>query len=878
MNDDQLDDEIRALMSAVVAEAPAPKPLPPMDGVPAAPVESMRRGRGRAMVWTGIAVAASLVAFAVFWSSRNDHQSVIAATSSTVADTTILSLTTTTAPVDRSQWPTGVTAVVASDRGIETIAAENGETVVTQLADANGGGGFVVRAYIGTDGQRVASYCCQESALPHIWVTAEDGTGQPIDETGGTLLDVAADGAVLYATGGVNSRLMLWVDGERSQLSMAPDSAREVAADFHFQGDFVVGSWGEAGQLPFAVDRAGQQLDMGVAMGSVATATGPGMQEARLDLDGQLTVTDGVSQKVVEVDTDGVIALDVRWPFVLVSYRDAQPQLIDVVTGTLRVGPVADGIATFSMKAPSTAVPTEFPEGEVRAVVTQRDSDADDGVWIVTADQFVQVDGTAGGPAFLAGETLLFSPKAGGVVAIDRTTGTTETLRATGQVVDAAVLGGELYYLYTDYVAGVFTSLYLHGPEGDTYIAADDGSDTGHLSWHLGRGIIVGTGAFYPSLPPEFYDFAGNALEELSTQFAPATLPPDGSRMLYSLSPDGTWGIVDGDLLTLRQWDDPAVLDTITIPDGISATRLDVSADRIVVTYNLGTNGADAAREATRNADGTWTWSDLPGSGWATLPRTVDPGAPAAVTPITEPPYTPSVALAGPGGVRVIVGDGSERVITTDASTRVVLRRNGDVSFRSPSFGAYPREWVQATGEIHEHWAGTNWVAEPILHDDLGALGGDFLFSVADQVYRYSDERRWSAPGAADTRLSCSYDGWVIGNGVRFAMGDSQPPEWLGAAGGEWALTPDGTLAGSTTDGLIRVRRTSDGVVVYEQAIGDRVISEIDISGEWLAYIETPGDTPAADATSRAVLVHLPSGRSIAYDDVVSLSLPNTDI
>ncbi|MGB8861024.1 MAG: hypothetical protein WCC60_17325, partial [Ilumatobacteraceae bacterium] len=303
----------------------------------------------------------------------------------------------------------------------------------------------------------------------------------------------------------------------------------------------------------------------------------------------------------------------------------------------------------------------------------------------------------------------------------------------------------------------------------------------------------------------------------------------------------------------------------------------DVSADRIVVTYNMGTNGADAAREATRNGDGTWNWADLPGYGWATMPRSVDPGAPPKFTPLTEPPYTPSVALAGDFGVKLVVGDGTEKAITADPADQVLLHRNGAVSFRSPGFGAYSRRWDPVTGEIRSYWAGTNWFAEPVLHDDLGALG-DFLFSVLDEVKRYSDERSWSAPGAADTRLSCSYDGWVVGNGVRFAMGDSQPPEWLGTAGGEWALTPDGQLVASTTDGLIRVRLTSDGSVLYEQPIGDRVISEIDVSGEWLAYIETPTDTPSADATSRAVLVHLPSGRSLTYDGAVSLSLANNDI
>ena len=874
MNDDQLDDEIRALMSAVVAEAPAAKPLPSMDDAPAAPVVSIRRSRGRAVVWTGIAVAASLAAFTVFWSSRNDNRSVTAATSSTVDQPPIASLTTTTAPTDRSMWPVGITAVVASNRGIETITAENGDPVVTRLS-LDEWNYYPSHAVELADGSLVVEVCCDTNGATLVVLRAVDGTVTNISEGVASLMDVEADGSVLYIEDG---RLMLWVDGVRRQLSLAPDIAGGLSPSFQFEGEIVVGAWDRGGENAFAVDRSGQPLEIGVAMGSVADANGPGMQEARIEGNGQLWVTNDSMQEIIDFDPDGVVGLDVSWPYVLVSYEDAPPVLVDATSGVIRELPVADGFATFSMKTPADPAPTvDFPDGDVRAVVTQRDT-PDDGVWIVTDDEFVQVDSTAEGPAYLARDTLLFTPKDGGIVALDRTTGATQALRSTGHVVDAAVLGGQLYYLYAVSPVDKTTYLYLHGPTGDTFITTNFAyTDLGHINWHIGPGVIVGTSAYYSSLRPEFYDFAGNFLEDLSDQYAPATLPPEGNRMLYTMNPEGLWGIVDGDVLTLRQWGDPTVLDTITIPDGAQAIDLDVSADRIVVTYNLGTNGADVGREGTRTGDGTWTWSDLPGSGWATMPRASDPGSPFDVTPLTEPPYTPSVALAGDFGVKLIVGDGTEKVITPNPADQVLLHRNGAISFRSPGFGAYSQRWDPVTGESRSYWPGTNWFAEPNLHDDLGA-SDDFLFSVLDHVKRFSDERSWSTPGAADTRLSYCYDGWVIGNGVRFAMADSEPPEWLGAAGGEWALTPDGQLVASTTDGLIRVRRTSDGSVIYEQSIGDRVISQIDISGEWLAYVETPDDTPTADSSSQAVLVHLPSGRSLTYDGALSVSLANTDI
>lgn len=888
MNDDELDDRIRALMSSAMIDAPEPKPLPARAALSASSDQSVvvPFRRRRMIVWTAVGVAASLVVgFVVFRSATDDNQRVTAATSSSVGGSV--------------SWPADLAVIVAGERGVEKVGTA-GEA--TKLLDTAG----IARAYELADG----SLIYQKGTLTDgtvvgggdiVWRSADGSETSSLVTAGDTQLQlfdasrVDGDlGLLQLVYGDVGS------DGPTVDAWFQPDEPHAWVPE----GGWAVGyrRWMIAGDDRVLAGWTDDTLQSGATMrtttgdvvnvgdrfaGALSVVAAPDGRTGRLDDDGVLTLFDpngAVSTVDVPNAQDGV-DLQLRGAALVVNYATSRSAvLIDLRDGAMYEVPVA-GYATPSMADSAEAPPVSplaFPAGEVRAVVTQRDSDGAGGAWIVTDDEFVQVDATAGGPAFLAGDTLVFSPKNGGVVALDRATGSMETLRASGQVVDAAILGGELYYLYTDYSVGIFISLYLHGPSGDVYIAPDMGSDTGHLSWHLGRDVIVGTGAYYSSMRPEFYDFAGNSLTGLSDQFAPATQPPQGNRMLYTMSAEGLWGIADGDVLTLRQWGDPAVLDTIAVPDGATATRLDVSADRIIVTYNLGTNGADAAREATRDGDGTWTWSDLPGSGWATMPRAVDPGAPPAVTPLTEPPYVPGVALAGSDGVRLIIGDGTTTTITTDPAERVLLRRDGSVSFYSPGFGAYPHGWNPVTGEISEHWAGTNYVAQPILHDDLGALAGspfgDFLFSVADQVYRNSDERGWPAPGAADTRLSCSYDGWVVGNGVRFAMGDSQPPEWLGTAGGEWALTPDGSLAASTTDGLIRVRRTSDGVVVYEQPIGNRTISEVDVSGEWLGYIETPGDTPAADATSRAVLVHLPSGRSITYDDVASLSLANTDL
>ena len=59
--------------------------------------------------------------------------------------------------------------------------------------------------------------------------------------------------------------------------------------------------------------------------------------------------------------------------------------------------------------------PTPVAMTDVRAVVTQRDAVLNDGVWVLGIDSFEQVLTDATGPAFLVGESIVYSPVAGGV-------------------------------------------------------------------------------------------------------------------------------------------------------------------------------------------------------------------------------------------------------------------------------------------------------------------------------------------------------------------------------------------------------------------------------------------------------------------------------
>jgi hypothetical protein len=476
----------------------------------------------------------------------------------------------------------------------------------------------------------------------------------------------------------------------------------------------------------------------------------------------------------------------------------------------------------------------------------------------------------------LVGDSIVYSSAAGGV-SVRAADGTTTQLRATGFVQDAALFGGELYYLYTDRLFGEPINLYLHGPVGETYIAVDDWQDTGHTSWHLGRDIIVGTGAYYAGMAPNIFDHAGNRLvaEEEATRPADTNgNPAQNDRAVYSMSPTGLWGALIGDTLTLRQWDDLDAIETVVIPDWAKVSRFDVAPDRLLVTYTLDDGYTLGTSSMAVKTDGEWMWHDLPGNGVATLPRVIDPGAPTPADMVPAAP-DPWVALAGLWGVKLIEGP-TTTVVDTTAATRVVLLRNGSVAYRAPDAGGYPRLWDRAAAQSNELWAGTNWIAEPILQDSTSDAG-NFLFTVGALLFEFEPERRRDLAAVPPSRLSYAWNGWVVGERVRYSIGETQPPEWIGGDG-LWALSPNGGLVASYVDGVVQVRRVSDGFVVYERAEPGVDVTEIDVNDEWLSIAETPDDTPNADSTSRVVLVHLASGRMHFYEGAVSASLPDTSL
>lgn len=839
LNDSELDEKIRSLVASAVADAPAPRPLPARDDSLVRLLKKSPSRRG--LVLAGLGVAASLIAVALVWSGNDDEHRLVPATTLPAPSTSLP--TTSESPIPTDGWPADVAVIIASDRGIERVTGENGEPVVTRL---------------------------EEPLVGSVAFEAADGTVLT-DNAEGELLDVSRAGEVLRLTD----------DGEANVWAFPGDGTSRM-----------VGGYTGPQQLDWCTFDGADSLVC--KAGTASVQSGPlAMSEFTLGFPASFTWT-GV--ELVETFSGQVrrsapfgepttvkLPQPLGWTFIdasddvaVVSRDDGPGVLVDFRDGSVHPLP-ASGRATISLRTAALDPLVDLPEN-VQMLVTQRDVGADSGVWAVGEGSFQQVIPDATGPAFLVGDSIVYSPVAGGV-SMRAADGTTSQLRSTGFVQDAALFGGDLFYLYTDRTFGAPINLYLHGPGGETYIAVDDEQDTGHTSWHLGRDAIVGTGAFYAGMAPNIFDHAGNRLDDEEEATRPANSdgnPGTNDRAVYSMSPTGLWGALIGDSLTLRQWGDLDAIETVVIPNWAKVSRFDVAPDRLLVTYTLDDGyTVGTSRLGTKTADGEWVWSDVPGSGVATLPRTTDPGAP---TPPNATPAAPDpwVALAGDFGVRLIEGQ-TATVVDTLPATRVLLLRNGAVAYRAPDAGGYPRLWDRTTGQSNELWAGTNWMAEPTLQDSTSDAG-NFLFTVGALMFEYSPERRRELATVPAGRLSYASNGWVVGNGVRYSIGDTEPPDWIGSPGGLWALSPNGELVASYIDGVVQVRRVSDGFVVYERAEDGLDVTEIDVNDEWLSIAEAPDDKPNADSTSRVVLIHLASERMHVYEGAVSASLPDTGL
>lgn len=612
MNADELDDRLRALVASAVADAPAPKPLPAFDAAAVATtaVRPMVPRRRPGLVWAAVGVAAAAaVAAGLVWANRDDAHRIVAASTTSGA-------VTTSAAAEGPGWPPDIAVIVASDRGVELVTAENGEAVVTRVLEPNGMGGTSSRASQLPDGSWVVAYCCQEIAAPHIWRIAPDNTSTGIDEWGGDLQDVAIDGAVLYVEG---RELVLWVDGVRTVLSTARvDDV--VDPEFHLQSDWVFGAWDRSATEPSTVivDRTGRPIDTGVALGSVATATGDGLQEADLHGNGELRVMDGKGvQKIVQVEPEGVISLDTAWPYALISYVDRPALLIDALTDTRYEVPIVNGIATISMRAPSTTA-EPFASGAAAHILTA----GPDGVWETTAAGLVQV----------TAEPMAFAVKApDGSVIMQRKVGygneawtPADTapliVREPGaaleplpafvfqsdkfvRVHDVATLNGHSTMLYSlesrlvtiESEPGVLAVMALD--TGNVTVVSDQfgGWESGSSRMHLAEtGIIVGEEYNSAERALAVYLVGGEStIDAWSLGLQPSYYDCSDCPRLYTISRDGsTIAWLDGTQLVQRQLNGagPERVDLSEL--GLEATNLELGDGFVLIDRDYGVSAA----------------------------------------------------------------------------------------------------------------------------------------------------------------------------------------------------------------------------------------------------------------------------------------------
>ena len=290
------------------------------------------------------------------------------------------------------------------------------------------------------------------------------------------------------------------------------------------------------------------------------------------------------------------------------------------------------------------------------------------------------------GPAFLVGDSIVYSPKAGGVARF-RHDGAIETLQQQA-LPAAAMFGDELYYLLSDTITATprrctCTDLGRRRAHHVTWLA---------ISTHLlalGSTTPSSNQHYYSGIAPDIYDLQGDHLAAESEAAGPANRDPlTGNRMISSMNAAGLSGSIEGDT-------DPAAVGSADVVERcwcrIAAGRHDrCSVDQVLVTYNIGTNGVDAAELATKSANGTSAWEDLPATAGPRCHAT-DPGVGDGCAAM-EPPDHPSLRLAGPFGVTLI--EYRHEDVTTTPTTRVVfVRSDRSVLYPAPERGGLSRRW-----------------------------------------------------------------------------------------------------------------------------------------------------------------------------------------
>lgn len=612
MNEQELDNQIRSLVARAVADAPAPRPLPTGADAEVRTLNEPRRRRG--LVLAGLGIAASVVAVGVVWSSQDDPQRVIPATS--FAPETTASAPSTTIPLS---WPADLVVVIASDRGIETVVAENGQPAVTRLETPLLGN----VAFQAPDGSIVSQEGLIDVGLLGDRLVKDGDTVTAIDPSGeervvGSSFERLTHGLDIYVgqtrldNGGSWTPFLATIgDGVQH-----PEGWAELG---------VAGPHSSGGDPPrlFSVSPSGSTIGW-VHSDLFVLADGR-----------SFPMPDG--SKVVEVDlTDNYVAL---------TRGAGAGTLIDLRTGDSYAAPAA-GRLTISLvpvtttspatTAPDTTTPVVAPEpvDVSRAVITA----GLDGVWRV-------VDGVATQLTTESMSMALQLPD--GSVIMQRRSGWSsdgsaqsdstllvwrfgqieelfpgETLDGWVRLYDVAMVNGAMAVLYaveqeaepfSVLVEAVLLARSLETWETTVVDAEFGGWEQGYSRLHLAEtGLIVG----------EFYQEVNRSLFSRgiagATPLDAATLGLDGSSLdcsdcprLYTVRRDGTvlaW--LEGTMLHIAT---PGLTATEQFDLGeaaLTATNLELGNGFVVLSFGWNDPGAEAPLLIDL---GTLSGAELPG-------------------------------------------------------------------------------------------------------------------------------------------------------------------------------------------------------------------------------------------------------------------------
>lgn len=350
MNADELDGRIRSLVHDAVAAAPPAPTLPTSVPVAAPP------NRGRGWVWAGIGIAASLIAGVVLvMSNRDDDPSIVAGSTSAEVSTTSAEPTL--------PWPDGVAVIVASERGIEKVTAENGQAVVTRLLS----GVSVERAFELEDGSIV--YQTATDGIVRVLgredeePLANDVTLEDADAPDGNLRLVYRSASDSNAAAG---RVTAWFQPAAPTSADMPGGFGVGYRRFTIVNGYTV----MASTLDDTLQRStftfsfgdGEQLAPGFENPFLVVGDGAGTYIG-IDENGSVDMTGTRSGHITTIDpASSVIDMDVRGQWMTVTDGDGSMTLVDMTTGAPYQLPLSGGGGTVSVsrmdRADTQPVPT----------------------------------------------------------------------------------------------------------------------------------------------------------------------------------------------------------------------------------------------------------------------------------------------------------------------------------------------------------------------------------------------------------------------------------------------------------------------------------------------------------------------------------------